>query len=198
MSALTPTANLQLFKANPGTGEAFRTSDVNSNWDKVDAALLPPPVDVVQATVNNTATETTVFTGQIGGPALQGSAWELDLGGIYANAASATTITIRIKLGGGTVATYTINTPASAFSNKAWRVSGKLYTVTTGAGGTWKLTGWAMATIGTTETPAMVTGTGTANTASPQNVDVTAQWGSANASNTFSCDAGIIRRLTNA
>lgn len=198
MSALTPTTNLQLFRANPGTGETFRPSDVNSNWDKIDAVLPAPSVDVLQATVNNTATETMVFTGQIGGPALQGSVWELDLAGIFANVASSTTITIRVKLNGTTIATYVITTSASAFSGKSWRLNGKLYTVTTGVSGIWRLSAWGIATIGTTETPASVAGTATVNTTPVQNLDVTAQWGVANAANTFSCEVGIVRRLTNA
>ena len=34
------TSKLGLFKATAGTGEPFRTSDVNSNWDKVDAEAV--------------------------------------------------------------------------------------------------------------------------------------------------------------
>ena len=37
--ASTNTPELNLFKATPGTNEAFRTTDVNANWDKVDTAL---------------------------------------------------------------------------------------------------------------------------------------------------------------
>jgi hypothetical protein len=36
-STLTP--ELSLFKPTPGTAEPFRSTDVNSNWDKVDTAL---------------------------------------------------------------------------------------------------------------------------------------------------------------
>jgi hypothetical protein len=37
--ASTTTTELGLFKAIPGTAEQFRTSDINSNWDKVDEAV---------------------------------------------------------------------------------------------------------------------------------------------------------------
>ena len=37
--ASTTTTELGLFKATPGTAEQFRTSDINSNWDKVDEAV---------------------------------------------------------------------------------------------------------------------------------------------------------------
>ncbi len=39
-STLTP--NLDLYKAIPGTAEPFRTTDINSNWDKVDAFVVQP------------------------------------------------------------------------------------------------------------------------------------------------------------
>jgi hypothetical protein len=40
--ASTLTTNLVLFKATPNTSEAFRVTDVNSNWDKVDAFAVAP------------------------------------------------------------------------------------------------------------------------------------------------------------
>ena len=33
----TLTSELDLYKAVPGTAEPFRTTDINANWDKVDA-----------------------------------------------------------------------------------------------------------------------------------------------------------------
>lgn len=36
----TSTSRLALFKAVPGSAEPFRTSDLNSNWDKVDAEAV--------------------------------------------------------------------------------------------------------------------------------------------------------------
>jgi len=33
----TLTSELDLYKAVPGTAEPFRTTDINGNWDKVDA-----------------------------------------------------------------------------------------------------------------------------------------------------------------
>jgi hypothetical protein len=193
----TLTTNLQLFKATPGTSEPFRTADVNANWNAIDAVLLPPTVDVSAANVNNTTTETIIYTSPVG-PARQGSAWELDLGGIFAHSATATTITIRVKLAGVTIGTWVINTPASALSAKPWRLNAKLFTLTTGGSGNWKFIGTGLATIGTTDTPASLASINAVNTAVPQNIDVTAQWGAANAANLFSCDAGITRRLTNA
>lgn len=49
--AYTQTANLALDKAVVGTNQAFETTKVNSNWDKVDAifttANLTPKVQAV-------------------------------------------------------------------------------------------------------------------------------------------------------
>lgn len=44
--ASTSTPNLGLFKATPGSLEPFRTTDINSNWDKVDD--LAGDVEAVQ------------------------------------------------------------------------------------------------------------------------------------------------------
>ena len=45
------TSKLGLFKATAGTGEPFRTSDVNANWDKVDAeaSAVDSRLDAVEA-----------------------------------------------------------------------------------------------------------------------------------------------------
>ena len=49
--AYTQTANLALDKAVVGTNQAFETTKVNSNWDKVDSAFttvnLTPRVQAV-------------------------------------------------------------------------------------------------------------------------------------------------------
>jgi hypothetical protein len=36
----TLTSELDLYKAVPGTAEPFRTTDINANWDKVDAFAI--------------------------------------------------------------------------------------------------------------------------------------------------------------
>lgn len=49
----TSTSRLGLFKATPGSAEPFRTSDVNANWDKVDAeaVAVDSRLDVVELAV---------------------------------------------------------------------------------------------------------------------------------------------------
>ncbi len=198
MSALTPTQNLGLYKANPGTNEPFRTTDVNANWDKVDAALLAPYTDFTANNCNNTATETVVMSGPIPAGAVQGTTWKMELGGVYGHSATSTTLTIRFKLGGTTFSTVTITTPASALSGKAWRAEVMLMCLTNGPTGTWKFTGLAFATINVTDTPFILSNTLTKDTTAQQNLDVTMQWGAANAANVAQTDAGIVYRVTNA
>jgi hypothetical protein len=191
------TTNLQLFKATPGTAEKFRTTDVNGNWDKVDSAIGAAYTDVTAGTANNNATEISVFSGSVG-PAIQGSAWDMRLCGIFAHSSTATTLTFRLKLGGSTVATWVVTTPASALSGRNWRIDAQLYCLTTGGSGTWKLSALCVATVNATDTPVIAAGNATKDTTVPQGLELTVQWGAANAANTFSCEAGYIRRVTNA
>jgi hypothetical protein len=196
--ASTTTTNLQLFKATPGTAEDFRRGqDVNANWDKVDSAIGLPYSDVVQSTVGNTTSEGQLMAAGIGAPALQGSAWEMEACGGFAHSATSTTLTIRAKLGGAAF-TWVITTPASALSNRLWRLNTKVYCLTTGPSGTWKLSGLGVATVNTVDTPTLLSTTVTKDTSTLQTLEITAQWGAANAANTISCDAGYIKRLTNA
>ena len=60
------TPRLGLFKATAGTGEPFRTADVNSNWDKVDAEAVAADgrLDVIEA--NNWVTNARIADGAVG------------------------------------------------------------------------------------------------------------------------------------
>jgi hypothetical protein len=194
----TTTPNLGLFKATIGTAEPFRGgADVNANMDKLDAAIGAPYSDVTAVNVNNTASETQLMGTLIGGPANQGSIWKMEANGVFAHQAVGTTITFRIKIGGQT-ASWVVTTPASALSGRIWKVDATLYCLTTGVSGTWKISGLGVATVNATDTPALISATVTKDTTVQQTFEITAQWGTANAANTLSCDAGYIRRITNA
>ena len=54
--ASTSTSTIALFKPTPGTSEPFRTSDVNSNSDKVDAAFAADRVRLAAIEANNWVT----------------------------------------------------------------------------------------------------------------------------------------------
>jgi hypothetical protein len=67
-STLTP--ELDLYKAVPGTAEPFRTTDINSNMDKIDAEAVAADtrldnIEALNTTQNNriTAIETTIDGG---------------------------------------------------------------------------------------------------------------------------------------
>jgi hypothetical protein len=191
------TAVIQLFKATPGTAETWRTSDVNANWDKIDSAIGQKFVDVTAGTANNTTTETTVAAGNAG-PATQGSAYRIVGLGTFGHTSSATTLTFRIKFGGSTIITFTVNTPASALASRPFRFEIELFCLTSGVSGTWKMGGVLHARVGSTDTPFVESPASfTLNTTFMQNLDVTLQWGAANAANVASLDAIIIHRLTN-
>jgi hypothetical protein len=165
--------------------------------DKIDAAIGAPYVDVTPSTDNNNASEVQLMATLIGGPALQGSIWKMELCGTFGHQAVGTTITFRIKLGGQT-ATWLITTPASALSARNWKLDATIYCLTTGASGTWKISGLGMATVNTTDTPTIIAATVTKDTTPQQTLELTAQWGTANAANVLTCDAGYIKRITNA
>jgi hypothetical protein len=194
----TSTVNLQLFKATPGSLEPFRTSDVNSNMDKIDAAIGLPYTDFTQASASNTASEVSAFLPLLAiGAAQQGSAWNIKAAGVFAHSATSTTLTWRFKLGGTTFATVAITTPASALSNRPWNLDLNLMCLTTGTSGTWKVWGNFYAKINTTDTLVIVDGGGTKDTTVAQNPEVTIQWTAANAANIATLDAGYVKRITN-
>lgn len=188
---------LQLFKATPGTAETWRTSDVNSNWDKVDAVMDGKSVDVSPSTIANSTTETTMFSGFVK-IALQGTVCRLIMAGTFGHSATSTTLTIRVKLGGTTLITHVITTPASALSARPFRHEAELFCMTSGPTGTWKPSSLLTARVNATDTPFVESPAAvTKDTTLTQNLDVTFQWGAANAANTATLDAGFVHRITN-
>jgi len=194
----TSTVNLQLFKATPGSGEQFRTSDVNSNMDKLDAAIGLPYTDFTQASANNTTSETSAFLPLSAvGAAQQGSVWNIRAAGLYSHSSTSTVLTWRFKLGGTTFATITVTTPASALSNRPWNLDLNLMCLTTGVSGTWKVWGNFYAKINATDTLVIVDGSGIKDTTVAQSPEVTIQWTAANVANIATLDAGYVKRITN-
>lgn len=192
------TANLQLFKATPGTSEPLRAgADVNSNWDKVDAAIGAPYSDVTQAAASNTASEISMISYLIQ-PAIPGTIWKMEMCGVYSHSATPTTLTGRVKLGGVTLGAWQITTPASALSSRGWKTEVMMACLTTGVTGTWKTSASGMAVVNTTVTPLLIDGGGTVDTTISKILEFSFQWGAANASNIATLDAGYIRRMTNA
>jgi hypothetical protein len=126
-----------LFKATAGTGEAFRTSDVNSNWDKLDAEAVAADarLDVIEA--NNWVTTARVLNANVTAEKLAAT---LDLSGKTVSVAAPTVdahvstkkyVDDKVATVAGvawTVFTPTIGTgwgSALALSSAAWTRSGK-------------------------------------------------------------------------
>lgn len=195
--ASTNTPNLGLYKATPGTDEPFRTTDVNANMDKLDAAISAPYIDFVPSVLNTSITETQLI-GVLVGPPQQGSFWKISAAGFYGHTATPTTLNLRVRLDHSLVAAMTITTPASALSGKGWRIDGELTNLTLGVSGLWKFAGLGFATVNTTDTPTLMSPAPfIKDTAGVNLFEITAQWGASNVANSVTIDAGQIYRVTN-
>lgn len=97
--ASTSTSRLGLFKPVPGSGEPFRTSDLNANSDKIDAEAVAVDArfDLVEADVAAVEADVTSIEGQLAGMA---AAW----------------VTYTPTLGGGLASGFTVS---NAFYGRA-------------------------------------------------------------------------------
>jgi len=207
--ASTLTTILSLFKPTPGTKEPFRTSDVNSNWDKIDAAIGRKVVKITNSTVANSTSEGAVVDGYTitANTATVNQAHKMVLFGTFGNVVTATpTITFRLRLGGtgGTQlgANIVVTTNAAAQTNQAWRAEVELVYVTIGATGTVHASlkldiNLGNATIVSTSHLTTTSAPVTVDTTVDKEITVSAQWSAANASNTISGRSGYAYRVTN-
>lgn len=209
--ASTLTTVLSLFKPTPGTKEPFRTSDVNSNWDKLDAAIGRK---VTKATVNTVVNSTSeallldsgTYTIAANTPTVN-QVHKMVIFGTFGNVVTATpTITFRLRLGGlaGTQlgASIVVTTNAAAQTNQAWRAEVELVYVTLGATGTvnasFKLDiNLGNATVVSTSHLTTTSSPVTIDTTADKDLTLTAQWSAANAANTISGRSGYAYRVTN-
>lgn len=195
----TPVLNLVL--PVPNTGEPYNRTQENANLTAIDAAIGLKTSKFTTTTVQNTTTETQVFSASIPAGLPQGSVHNIRIWGTYDNSASASSITIRAKLGGTTLATVTVTTPASAQTNSSLSLDVDLILATTGVSGTWRgeLRGAKSdAAGGTTALLNVPTAAITKDSTVSNTLEITVQWGAASASNVVRIDAGVYRRLTNA
>lgn len=193
----TNTPNLSLVKSVTGTNEPWSNDTLNGNWDKIDAAVGARTSKFTTTTVSNTAGEQSLFSVPILANQPQGSSYRMVLWGTYDNSGTATNYVIRVKIGGTTITSITITTPASAQTNQAWKVEFELTIVTTGPTGTWDavLTWGSLPAAGAFNAvvvPAVVT---TRDTTGINNMEITVQWAAANASNTLRARAGYYNRM---
>ena len=154
-------------------------------------------------TVVNTVTETTLIGTGVGTVTLPANFLKSAFGtagrtiritarGIYGTDLVAPTLNIRVKLGSTTVVSTGVITTAANLTNKFWEATAYITCRTSGATGTVMGNGaflhddalanntlsiWGMTNTGTT----------TINTTEAQAIDVTAEWGTADADNTITC-----------
>lgn len=152
-------------------------------------------VQTASATVSNTTTETTLVGTGNGNPTLEpgnlvvGRKIRVKAGGFYSTTG---TPTLQLKVKFGTVVvldTTAVATPAGA-ANKQWTLEGLITVRTNGSTGTVIAQGMVTIASSTTavQSEQMVnTGTVTVDTTVATAITVTAQWGTASASNTITC-----------
>lgn len=157
-------------------------------------------------TIANTTTETTTLSGTCVGsltiPAnwlSVGSSFRLKGGGVFSTFLTPGNVTVRIKLGGVTIATGTISNILASATNSGFDFEAIVVCRTIGASGTVMANG-----IATYETGTLARGTLSLNNAGATSTidttanaafDVTYQWATANASNTVTITTAAIEML---
>jgi hypothetical protein len=192
------TSNLSMVKANTGTNEPWSNDNLNNNWDKLDKSIGLRTPKFTTTTVSNTVSETTVHTGIVPAISVQGATFSIRVWGNYDNSASASSFTVRAKLGGVQLTAFTITTPASLQTNNGWWADAQVVAAVLGGGGVgaWRtcLRGIKSDSASGTTTIVAIPGATTIvdNTVS-QALQITVQWANASASNTVRTDAGLYR-----
>ena len=105
--AYTTTTKLSLQKAVPGTNQAFETTSINSNWDKVDAEAVAIDVRIDAHDVSIAALQTLTTSGTVNAATTA------------TNATNATTATNALKIDGRKVSVAS-TAPSSPTSGDIW------------------------------------------------------------------------------
>jgi hypothetical protein len=152
-----------------------------------DRMVLSQSEDVITSstTVANTATETTLHTFTVTANELaSGRAFNACLMGQYSKADVAHTLTVRLKVGGSTVATFTAPSSAATEMPIELIVNGTCRSI--GVSGTVML--FSKCTLSGTTAYYTPTAATTLDTTANISVEVTAQWGTAAVGSTISAD----------
>lgn len=153
----------------------------------------PQFVQVGSVTVANTAAETPIIAAGVGSVTPRSTYWATNKGmrirasGRYGTAASAPTLTIRLKLGATTALTLT-GTLTGSVTTKRWHIDCQitaLHPVFAVASGIWHSAATELEHAALPYTVQVIAGA----------VGLTAQWGAANAANTISCDQLTIEAI---
>lgn len=146
--------------------------------------------------VANTVVETTLFGSGVGSLTFPANffyvarAIEIDLTGIMGTTGTPT-LQLKVKLGGSTLIDTTALTMPSGITNRQWRLWALITCQAEGASGSFRGQGRFERHQSTDGAPSTA-GT-TLDTTGALTLDVTATWGTANASNTIQTTNGIVR-----
>ena len=159
--------------------------------------------------VNNTTAETSIFTGATAssgstltieaGSAAAGSVYRFKIVGAYGTTGTPT-LRIRIKFGSTSIGDTTAFNATTGTGNGRFFIEGNIHVDSVGASGSvlLEMSGMLMPTSAGTATPAFFVGALGATTidfTANQTFDVTAQWGTANASNAIAMERASIERI---
>lgn len=190
--------NLTLVKATTGTAEPWSNDNLNSNWDKIDASVGFRTPKVTTTTISASTTETRVHSCTVPAITVQGATFSIRVWGNYDNSATASSITVRAKIGGIQLTALTITTPASLQTNNGWWADCQIVAaVLGGAGvGAWRtsLRGIKSDSASGTSTLLAIPGAVTlvSNTVA-STFEITLQWANNTAGNVIRTDAGLAR-----
>lgn len=153
-------------------------------------------VQTANKTIVNTTTETTLIGAGVGSVTLPanllraGKSIRITARGINSTGPAAGTLTFRAKLGGTNVCASPSNAATNNLVNRGWRIAVDITCRTVGATGTVRAQGsiYRSTGAGTSNTWMLVSTSDTViNTTTVLAINVTAQWGTASASNTITC-----------
>jgi len=145
-------------------------------------------VAVSTVTVANTTTETTIWTAGMDADCLvAGNAFMMHADGTIDSASAADTITLRVKVGGVTMATLVSG--AKQLTGAHWHLDANATQRTIGATGSRAI----HLDLIVDEYATVVIGLGTVDTTANMNITLTAQWNNAKAGNTVSLLQGFMR-----
>lgn len=163
------------------SGHSATAGDV---WDDGNALHYVPVADersislangviLSSVTVANTVTETTVYTETVNANELyKGSKWHIKVSGIFSTANANDTFTGRLKIGGTTIHSFTID--AGNVTDQFWRAEFFFTVRSVGASGS--VIASAEVTTGGTDHSSVSTTPDTIDTTAQQDVTLTIQW----------------------
>ena len=145
-------------------------------------------VKLTTTTVANTTTETVLYTGVVPANSLKaGNKLKVFIDGLLGTLNSSQILTIRVKMNGTTIST--ISSTGTNYTDAPW--SAKLEITVRSIGATASIAVHTDLDVGKSKSNAeQKSSIETIDTTVSENITITAQWSSANASNTISCHQG--------